>query len=231
MFCKKVFGISLMYLMILGRHVGISEWIELPQFSDERKVYRGSFGKYERDKIIHEGQVNAQRYAFPNSTNNYFKHVTTVETNFKEDRTTVASVLTSTLEFHGEKKKVFKELVDFSTDDDDDDDAVVTGEDEDNKSETENTKINKEKIAVDTRISPSTLISKLNEISDEKSEKIPPVKTEKQHSSFWEYLPIEFFNKIHKNLLKYQGRSADGKLQVLKSFESSLLNEIGKILY
>ncbi|XP_044020859.1 uncharacterized protein LOC122860880, partial [Aphidius gifuensis] len=238
MFCKRLLGILLMYLIILGKNVGISEWVELPEFSDDKKIYRGSFGKYDRDKLLDEGYINARLYAFPNYTNNHFnvKDISTVENNFKIDKTTVSDILLTTIIndiYDNKNNTTTKVSSNISNDDDDDDGTVVTEENDDHEIDTEVVDTSEETINTGDKFS-SYNSSNLEEIpasilkiiSSIKKDNIPPVKTEKKQASFWDYLPIEFFKKIHKNLMMYQSRSVDGKYEALKTFESSLLTEI-----
>ncbi|XP_015113930.1 uncharacterized protein LOC107039017 isoform X2 [Diachasma alloeum] len=206
----NILVITWMWFLIFGGKSSMSEWIDIPEFSDESKVYRVSFNKYERNKIAERHSNSDNKYAFHTSDfynvgnakgttdNPFFKFPTTT---LKDDLTTI--VVSQVISY----KKVNDSATNLNkvTGDDnskDDDDGVVT-EEHDEETTTEN---------------PT--------ISSEKPSDLPESTINDGGKSSLDYLPVDLFKQVHRMLLQNKQTSIKGKFDFLRKFKYALLKEI-----
>ncbi|XP_063972249.1 uncharacterized protein LOC135160033 [Diachasmimorpha longicaudata] len=208
---RKLLVLTWTWFLIFGGKSSMSEWIDVPEFSDESKVYRVAFNKYERNKIA-ERHSNSHKHIFhtadfhhmgkvKGTTDNPF--LTFPTTPLKDERRIfVPQVITYV---KNESMSIFNKIPEADSNKDaDDDDGVVSEEQEDDEETvTEN---------------PTT--------SNQTTSELPESTINNGGEFSLDYLPVALFKQVHRMLLQNKQTSIPGKIDFLRKFKHTLLNEI-----
>ncbi|XP_018337459.1 PREDICTED: uncharacterized protein LOC108745656 isoform X2 [Trachymyrmex septentrionalis] len=202
--------------IILFLNVIVAEWVDMPQFSDETKVYR----RGDTDNINFPGN---QR----NGSQAYRRQVkVTYAMHNKTEIKKINSVLVSTTPVNLFPDQIIDNFADIDT-------TIRTATITD--AVTEN-KLNKQ-----DRLNKNDMMSLTKDTMVNTLTTQPPPNTKQKTSQdkydndtsnrddgIFQYLPIDILKSVH-HILQSQPASIEGKLYFLKTIEKTLMSEIGKI--
>ena len=219
MFDKRNILITFIFITIQETKTGNGEWVEIPQFSDDAKVYRMPFTKY--------GSGNS-------GTRNSFPNFTTMDEDFRRIRVKQKlSVDTKDLdptpfsEIESSRISITTEAIYLSTSEESTEKIVEEDEAEVSDEEEDEDFVTKPTIYIDDRIDvEKNQTYQVN--STENFNEPEKMEEEKEDKGFLYYVPLELFKKVHATL-KSQPATLKGKIGFLKNFEKTLLTAIGEI--
>ncbi|XP_011882643.1 PREDICTED: uncharacterized protein LOC105570213 isoform X2 [Vollenhovia emeryi] len=212
---------ALCTIIIVFLEVNVAEWVDMPQFSDETKIYRIPSVQYDQFYKFRRG--GADNIDFPGGQRNgseAYHHpakATRVMQNKRTEIEKINSISVSTtpanlfpdqisdsLSGIGTSRTVT--IVDAATENklNHKDDAI---------SPTKDTMIN----TLTTQPSPNTKQQTSRDTYDND--------TSKRDDGIFQYLPVDVLKSVHRTL-QSQPQSIEGKLHFLKTFEKTLMSEI-----
>ncbi|XP_043276292.1 uncharacterized protein [Venturia canescens] len=217
--------IVLIYLVfVIVQKTTIAEWVEVPQFSDNNRVYRIPFTKYDRGhkhSLDNRDGPKINGYGNASGADEHFRE------KFKQPHGVLATTVSAlnvieTSEIFTTPKSLFaadstRVIITNARVKGDQSGGVET---EEEPSVTVPTTYSNDKIILEGDQPFEASFDKTEENISE-----PEVDdTEKKHS-FMTFIPIELFRKVHA-ILQSQSTSVEGKIHFLQNFEKTLLSEI-----
>lgn len=202
------------FILLLNNYVQ-SEWIELPQFSDDSKIYRLPFNKHDRQKIMLNSAVNEYKHELFNSTDIY---------DYRR--------LKGTMVMQGTVKTAFivaDPLINISVTTEKP--KIHHDEYSDNFNSVQSVAIEKlnERQQYLSNISTASHTNSNN--SKSTSKKIPLTKSQQKDGLFFmNSLPIELINRVHKTFLTIRKATVAAKMRFLENFKTTILRKLSKIL-
>lgn len=207
-----------------------AEWVELPQFSDDARVYRVPFNKHDRDhKFFLANRDGPKVYGYGNASfldknlRRKFKQpygiVTTTSSTLSIVQPSEIVTTPKNIYLSDSSAVIIKNTHIYE---DQADDVVVEIEEE--PSVTVPTTFLDDKITLDgdQPFQPAPDLQQSEETTAQ-----PEVDDNEKKPSFLAFVPIELFKKVHA-ILQSQSTTVEGKIHFLQNFEKTLLSEIGK---
>ncbi|KAL0114045.1 hypothetical protein PUN28_011396 [Cardiocondyla obscurior] len=210
-----------LYTITFFLNVNVAEWVDMPQFSDDTKIYRipsvqhDQFYKFRRgdaDTIsFPTGQLNnSQTYRDPTKA-------THVMNNKKTEIKKINSFSVSTAPTNLFPDQIADSFMDIDTTHI----TMITD------TETEDKLNNKDDIISPTKGTTINILT--TQPSPNTKEKTTQDRyendTSKQNDGIFQYLPIDILKSVHRTL-QSQSPTYEGKLHFLKTFEKTLMSEI-----
>ncbi|XP_012228245.1 uncharacterized protein [Linepithema humile] len=209
-------------LITLFLNINVAEWVDMPQFSDEKKIYRIPSVQYDQFYKIKRGDADGA--SFPddqqNGSETYHRpvKVTYVMDDKKTEIQKINSISVPTTPANLFRDQIVDSFTEFHKN------HAVTNID----AVTENKLINRYHTTSPTKDTfdifatqpPSTTTQKQKILQDEYYND-----TLKQNDGIFQYLPIDILKSVH-DTLQSQPMSFEGKLHFLKMFERTLMAEI-----
>ncbi|KAK2576265.1 hypothetical protein KPH14_005631 [Odynerus spinipes] len=209
--------IVIVQILYFGKYVQGGRWVDIPEFSDEMKVYRTPFSTREN------------RYKFMRDNNFFHKQQDSAiyeeQTEIKIPSIHYSGVNVTRLSVPKENLETNKYFTNVSAENIDEDSCEVKDD---------SYKINKIFIKSNNTTETETHAPDTKMYNDKQTvfeEQLPPPTkylnaTQKEDkNTFLMYLPTEILKNVHQNL-KSQPATIKGKLKFLKSFEKILSHDI-----
>ncbi|XP_071576816.1 uncharacterized protein [Temnothorax nylanderi] len=211
--------------VLLCLNVNVAEWVDMPQFSDEAKIYR--IPSVQHDQFYKFRRGDADSINFPSGQRNgsqtyrYPAEATRVTHNKRTEIKRINSIAMSTTPANLFPDQIADSFADTGTS------RTTTVTD----TVTENKLNNKNDATIspmeDTMINTLTTQPSPNNKQETSRDKYDN-DTSQQDDGIFQYLPIDLLKSVHRTLRSQPG-SIEGKLYFLKTFEKTLMSEIGKI--
>lgn len=211
---QVIITLTYYFLSISLKNSVVSEWIELPQFSDKIKVYRTSSTKFNEKKvsnrpnIFKDPHLNIANYSNCNSDEIY----TDVLLNSSASTAFSQSNDTHDYKYNNDLKTTIESFIE--------DETYKISENKTNKFKNE--------AGYSTMESYTTTKSSILKITEDNPK--PNRHQQSTIDSLLNYIPINQLNRVHKILLENRGKGFEEKLRFLKSFEKKLLKIISSVI-
>ncbi|TGZ45864.1 uncharacterized protein LOC112460468 [Temnothorax curvispinosus] len=208
--------------VLLCLNVNVAEWVDMPQFSDETKIYR--IPSVQHDQFYKFRRGDADSINFPNGQRNgsqtyrYPAEATRVTHNKRMEIKRINSIAMSTTPANLFPDQIADSFADTGTSRT----TIITD------TVTENKLNNKDDATIspieDTMINTLTTQPSPNNKQETSRDKYDN-DTSQQDDGIFQYLPIDLLKSVHRTLQSQPG-SIEGKLYFLKTFEKTLMSEI-----
>ncbi|XP_024935463.1 uncharacterized protein LOC107274803 [Cephus cinctus] len=232
----------LFLFFVSSRNVIFAEWVEIPQFSDESKVYRlpvrhdqinkmhfgnpirNELRNVSRSTVVRMTDVNKVKEIINDRTDLTSQSLTQVR--IKESNSPFSNKpQDSKIDFNEENiKDSFDGKYDSDVDNNNDDDHVSIDIEQDEYSDDMQIQMESPVKVVTNEFEINDASSTTENIIINESDN-SRYETINHESSFFDYLPMETLKSVHQTL-KSQPATLKGKIRFLKTFERTLMMEI-----